>query len=236
MLCRKTRIYTGRQIQNMMVSFKANFLLTTLPVLVLVLTKATVLISINYFPSELSWIPSFIGYYSSILLAIYISKKYLSLPIRQILPTSFKPIPPYGLLLVTIIIPALLPITAFITQIKSVPFEFIIYIIIFSCINPIFEEMFWRGLLIFLPGNNFFRISYSASLFSFSHFFLWGYWFKSPMILFPTLISTFIMGVAWMWFMHKQKNLWYPIVSHFLVDIFNLSVAVYFGIVSFGHF
>jgi membrane protease YdiL (CAAX protease family) len=46
-----------------------------------------------------------------------------------------------------------LPITAFITQIKSVPFEFIIYIIIFSCINPIFEEVFWRGLLIFLPGN-----------------------------------------------------------------------------------
>jgi hypothetical protein len=88
-----------------------------------------------------------------------------------------------------------LSITAFITQIKSVPFEFIIYSIIFSCINPIFEEVFWRGRLIFLPSNNFFRILYSASLFSFSHFFLWGYWFKSPMILFPTLISTFIMGL-----------------------------------------
>ena len=33
-----------------------------------------------------------------------------------------------------------------------------------------------------------------------------------------------------MWFYQRQKNLAYPILSHALVDIFNLSVAVFYGL------
>ncbi len=215
---------------------KRKRLLIALPFLVLLLTKGAVLLSINYLPSHLSWIPSFIGYYLAVVLALIISKRYFFLPIEKIIPKSLRPIPKFRVLFLTIIIPALLPITAFVTQIKNVHFEFVIYIIIFSCVNPIFEEGFWRGIFTFMPGSDFFRILYSASLFSFSHFFWWHYWFKSPMILIPTLISTFIMGIAWMWFMSKEKNLLYPILSHFFVDVFNLSVAVYYGIVSFENF
>lgn len=204
--------------------------------LVLLLTKIGIIISIKYFQPEISWIPSFIGYYFSILLMFFIATKYFSFPIKQVFTLSLKPIPKFGLLFWGIIIPALLPIAAFITQIKLVPFEFVIYIIIFSFINPIFEEGFWRGFLNFLPGNGTFRILYTSILFSFSHLFFWSYWFKVPMIIIPTVISTFIMGILWMWFMQKRKNLLYPILSHVLVDIFNLSVAVYYGIISFGQF
>jgi membrane protease YdiL (CAAX protease family) len=221
---------------NMQERINSKFLLVALPFLVLLLTKVVILLSIQYFPSEISWIPGFIGYYLSILLAVFISQKYLALPIRQMLSASFSPMPRFRLLLFTILIPALLPISVFITEIRNVPFDFCIYILIFACINPIFEETFWRGVLFYLPGNNAFRVLYSAALFGFSHFFLWGYWFKSPWILIPTVISTFIMGIAWMWFMNKQKNLIYPIISHIFVDIFNLSVAVYYGLVPVGHF
>jgi membrane protease YdiL (CAAX protease family) len=215
---------------------RAKILVTMSPAFVLLFTKSVILLSITYLPRELSWIPGFVGYYLSISLVILISKRYLSLPFEQLFSASFRPVPKTRLLLLTIVIPALLPISAFITQIGKVPFEFVVYIIIFSCINPIFEEAYWRGFLTFLPGSNLFRITYSAMLFSFSHFFLWNYWFQSPIILIPTLVSTFLMGVAWMLFMQKQRNLVYPILSHFFVDVFNLSVAVYYGIVSFDQF
>ena len=205
------------------------------PFLVLILTKLGIIFSTNYFRPEISWIPSFLGYYFSIVLVFFIASKYLSLSIKEILTFSFMPVPKFRIIFLAVIIPALLPITAFIFNIKKVPFEFILYIIIFSCINPLFEESFWRGLLNFLPGNKAFRIIYTAALFSFSHYFLWGYWFKFPMIIIPAVISTFIMGILWMWFMQKQNNLLYPIISHFFVDIFNLSVAVYCGFVTFGN-
>jgi len=38
-----------------------------------------------------------------------------------------------------------------------------------------------------------------------------------------------------MWFMQKQKNLLYPVLSHVAVDIFNLSVAVYTGLYDGRH-
>lgn len=211
-----------------------NFLLAS-PFLVLIFTKFVILFSTNYFRPEVSWIPAFIGYYFAIISVFFISTKYLSLPVGEIFSFSLKPFPKFGLLFGTIIIPAMLPLAAFILNVKNVPWIFLLYIVIFSCINPIFEEAFWRGLLNYLPGKNAFRILYTAVLFSFSHYFLWEYWFKFPLVIIPTLISTFIMGVLWMYFMQKQKNLAYPIISHFFVDIFNLSVAVYCGIVTFGN-
>ena len=201
------------------------------PILVLIITRIGIEFSIKYFRHEIAWIPSFVGYYIAITLMFFIATKYFSLPFRQNLSFSIKPLPKFVLLFWAIIIPALLPLAAFIPNIKYVPIDFIFYIIIFSLINPIFEEGFWRGLLYFIPINNKLRIIYTAGLFSFSHFFFWGYWFKDLLVLIPTLISTFIMGIMWMWFMQKQKNLIYPIISHFFVDFFNLSVAVYFGLV-----
>ena len=206
------------------------------PILVLLLTRLGIEFSIRNFKPEISWIPSFIGYYIVITLMQIIASCYFSLPIRHVFSMSLRPIPKFRLLFWGIIFPALLPLAAFIPQIKFIPFKFIFYIVIFACINPLFEEGFWRGLLFYLPGKKVFRVFYSAALFSFSHLFFWGYWFKIPMVIIPTVISTFIMGIMWMWFMEKNKNLLYPILSHLLVDIFNLSVAVYYGLIPPAHF
>ncbi|MES2822225.1 MAG: CPBP family intramembrane glutamic endopeptidase [Pseudomonadota bacterium] len=206
------------------------------PLLVLGLTRVGVEISIRLSPPIVSWIPAFIGYYLAIGLMLYIAKRYFEIPITQNLSLSFKPYPRFNVLFWTIVIPALLPLTGFITQLKFVPLEFLFYIFIFACINPFFEEFFWRGLLSHLPGNNTFRLCYSAGLFSFSHYFFWSYWFKYPIIIIPTLVATFIMGMLWMRFIQKEKNIIYPIVSHIVVDILNLSVAVYCGFIRPEHF
>lgn len=202
------------------------------PLLVLIITRIGIEISIRNFRPEISWIPSFIGYYIAITLMFLIASRSFSLPIRQLFPISFRSIPKFKLLFWGIILPALLPLAGFIPHVKFVTLEFFIYIFIFACINPLFEEGFWRGLLFYLPGNDVFRILYSATLFSFSHLFFWGYWFKTPNVIIPTVISTFIMGILWMWFMLKNRNILYPIISHILVDIFNLSVVIYCGLIS----
>lgn len=38
------------------------------------------------------------------------------------------------------------------------------------------------------------------------------------------------MGVCWMWLYQRDGRLIYPIVSHILVDIFNLSIAIFMGV------
>lgn len=202
------------------------------PLLLLIFTRIGIEINIRIFDAKISWIPSFLVYYFLIGLINWIAVRFFKIKIKGTISFSFNPVPEPGLLLGTIIIPALLPIAAFITQAHFVPNEYYLYIIIFAFINAFFEEGYWRGILALLPGNNSFRTLYSAILFSFSHLFFWGYWFKTPIIIIPTAVATFIMGVLWMHFMNKRKNLFYVYLSHILVDIFNNSVAVYAGLVA----
>lgn len=101
----------------------------------------------------------------------------------------------------------------------------------FALVNPCFEDAFWRGLLAHMPLSARGRMLVSATLFSFSHYVLWGaYWLASPPILISTCVTTFIMGVCWMWFYQRDGRLIYPILSHLLVDVLNLSVAIFMGI------
>lgn len=75
------------------------------------------------------------------------------------------------------------------------------------------------------------RIFYSGLLFAFSHWFFTGaYWLSNPRVLIPVVITTFVMGVAWMWFYLRERSLAYTIASHLAVDVFNLSVAMFMGV------
>ena len=169
-------------------------------------------------------------YYLSIVLTVIVSKRLLSVGWRE-LSFRFRPFPGFKKLILFIIIPGLLPLPVFILHVGKIPPIFILYIIIFSLINPFFEEIFWRGLIYYLPVRKIHSNLISAALFSFSHYLFWGaYWFTHPYVLFPTLASTFIMGYLWMEFVHREKNLMYPILSHAFVDLFNLSVAAYCGL------
>lgn len=202
------------------------------PVLVLTLTRLGIELFTNIVDSQTSWIPAFLGYYFSIIIVYLIIRFVFNTQILEHLNFKFKPVPKIGLLVFTVLIPAILPIGAFITQSQFVPNIFYVYILIFSLINAPFEEIYWRGILAFIPGNNIFRNLFTAGLFSFSHFVFWDYWYKSPIIMIPTVVSTFAMGLLWMHFMNKRKNILYPILSHIVVDILNLSVAVYSGLIT----
>ena len=210
---------------------KLNIFLLFSPLIVLGLTRLGIELFVRIFASQISWIPAFLGYYFSIIVVLLIVRYGYNTRLLGHLNYSFKPVPKTGFLIGTIIIPGLLPVAAFITQLQFVPNIFFLYILIFALINAPFEELYWRGILAFLPGSNAFRNVFTAGLFSFSHFLFWGYWYKSPIIMIPTVVSTFLMGLLWMHFMNKKKNLLYPVLSHILVDILNLSVAVYSGLI-----
>ena len=207
------------------------YFLVLSPILVLTITKIIAEICTKKFDPQISWLPSFIGYYFTILLMFFIARKFNLVAFKDIFNFSFKPIPKISWILSGVIFPALIPFNVFILKIGLVPFEYIIYILIFSAINPIFEEGFWRGLLSHMPFNRTFIILYSAILFGFSHYLFWHFWFNIPIVTVVTVISTTIMGIMWMWFYQKNKNIIYLIISHFFVDVFNLSVAIYSGII-----
>ncbi|MFV0470161.1 MAG: type II CAAX prenyl endopeptidase Rce1 family protein [Dysgonomonas sp.] len=213
------------------INFWNRYFILISPIIVLTTTKIIVEICRHCFQTQISWLPSFIGYYTSILFVLFIAQKKGLVFLKDIFDVSLKPLPKIKWVLIGVILPALIPLNVFILKINSVPFEYIIYIFIFSIINPIFEEGFWRGLLSHLPYKKIFIVLYSALLFGFSHYWFWHHWFNIPIVTITTVISTTIMGVLWMSFFLKNKKIIYLIISHFLVDIFNLSVAIYSGVI-----
>lgn len=210
---------------------KSPKILFVIPILVILITRVGIEVFNLIFPLNYSWIPSFIVYYLSIELSILLCKKYLLINSKNY-SLTLKPFPQMKRFVLGIIFPALLPLGFFILNVDRIPASFFVLIFIFAILNPFFEESFWRGLLSNLPASNKTTILYTAFLFGFTHYFLWGsYWFANPArIWIASSITTFIMGIFWMWFYQKEKKLAYIIISHFFVDVFNLSIAVFYGL------
>jgi membrane protease YdiL (CAAX protease family) len=198
-----------------------------LPLGILGITRLAIEGSVRLLPMNLSWIPSMLVYYAAIETAVWWARRAnLGVP-----SFSRRPRPRTSSLIAGVVIPALLPLGFFILNVKAVPAPVFIAIIVFALVNPYFEELFWRGIMSLAPTSNGFRIFYAGFLFAFSHWFLWGaYWLSKPRVLIPVVITTFIMGVAWMWFYLRERTLFYPLVSHIFVDVFNLSVAMFLGL------
>jgi len=214
-------------------SFITKNRLYLLPIFLLVGTRLGIELFVELFPVRFAWIPSFIWYWALIYLCFkWGREKEFIGPVQN--SFSIRPWPSRKWLVLGILLPALLPIGVFI-NVTYIPVEFLLYILIFACINPWFEELIWRHSLSFLPSKKWIVVLYSAGLFAFSHYFFWQYWFTTPEVMIPTVISTFIMGVLWMLFLLREQKYIYIVISHILVDIFNLSVAVYYGIDIWHH-
>lgn len=128
--------------------------------------------------------------------------------------------------------PALFTIVAFVwglMVIKITPLLTMLSII-FIIINPVMEEMFWRGwLLKHLPLGKPLNIIYSTLLFTLSNYLMWGVFsvtIRSRMMLVPLLI----MGTVWSVSYLKSESLRHCIISHALVDTFNLSIWVFLNL------
>ncbi|RYE21561.1 MAG: CPBP family intramembrane metalloprotease [Sphingobacteriaceae bacterium] len=213
----------------MLSAFRSPKILFLMPVFVLIFTRIAIEISARLLPINLSWIPAFASYYLCIEICLWIAKNQLGIVISS-KKNTVLPIPAFKQFFFGILLPALIPFGVFISNYKAVPNLVYVYIVVFALINPFFEETFWRGLFNNLPIAPIKRQVLSGFLFSFSHYFLWGsYWLSNPRILIPTCVTTFIMGWCWMWFYQKDGRLIYPILSHIVVDMFNLSIAVFLG-------
>ena len=101
----------------------------------------------------------------------------------------------------------------------------------FALINPWLEEGYWRGVLMDATDHwpTWVRLFSTSIVFAASHPLMWGV--HSDLNLAPEVfISTFIMGLAWSAVYYVTKSLRWTIVSHILVDLFNLSVPVFLNL------
>lgn len=200
-----------------------------MPLFVLIITRIGIEVSVRLLPIQVAYFTALGVYYLSVEVCLLLLRSQSGVSMSWY-SWSFRPLPTLKQVIIGLIVPALLPLGVLVSNHQAVPTSTFVYIFIFAAINPFFEEVFWRGVLNQLPITAIKRQLISAFLFSFSHYFLWGaYWLSNPKILIPTCITTFIMGWCWMWFYQRDGRLLYPVLSHMLVDIFNLSVAVLMG-------
>lgn len=103
--------------------------------------------------------------------------------------------------------------------------------LLFALINPWLEEGYWRGLLTdaskdWKPWTS---VLYTSAVYAASHPLMWGVnSFANRELI--VLASTFVMGVCWAIIYRRTGSLRYAIFSHFLVDLFNLSVAIFLNL------
>lgn len=125
----------------------------------------------------------------------------------------------------------LIPLSILLMNLSLLKLDYVLILwIAFALINPFFEEIFWRGFLIdALPMSKRSACLYSTFLFVVSHPIMWGT-FSIANRSWMTVVSLIIMGLAWSIVYLKTKSLRWCVISHFLVDIFNLSVYVFLNL------
>jgi uncharacterized protein len=200
------------------------------PLFVLGVTRLGIEASVRLLPMHVAWIPAFLVYYVTIEACVRVARRSLAIPAPRF--GGLRPLPPLRLLVSAIVLPALVLLIFFVKNVAVVPRGVLALVVLYALLNPYFEETFWRGLLDALPAPGWVRGLYSAACFGFSHYILWGaYWLADPPRRWiAAAISTFVMGLLWSWFYRRDGRLSYPLLSHALVDVFNLSVALFWGV------
>ena len=106
--------------------------------------------------------------------------------------------------------------------------------ILLALINPWLEEFYWRGLLFNYTKSwsKWATIIFTSLLFALNHA-VFG--INSELNSGITvIISTFVMGLIWGFVYKKTNSLRWIILSHLLVDLFNLSAASFLDLYDKG--
>ena len=197
------------------------------PLLIITFIHIIVTFSNSFFP-KYSWVITALLYWG--LLGMMISK-FVSISI--IMDWLKKPKFRKKWLIIGILV-GIFPIAGILIPNYTLIIEYptiAVFVLLFALINPWLEQGYWRGLLLD-AGKDFptwVIILYSSLLFSLSHFFLWGIFSIGNRSL-QLLIVLFIMSIVWSIIRFKTNSLRWPLYSHFLVDLGNLSVFVFLNL------
>jgi len=104
----------------------------------------------------------------------------------------------------------------------------LISLIIFSLINPWFEEFYWRGLILDITKNwpLWSRLLYSSLFFTLNHPLMIGIFsIANRMVIF--LFTTFILATIYCLIYIKTSSLRWLILAHALLDFIGMATAVF---------
>jgi len=192
-------------------------------VLIFICSISTVLM--NKVIGKWIFIPAFILYWGlSFLITVRIAG------ISSIKSWFQKPDGKVGWLILSIIT-GFIPFSIFLSHLSIITLPLMLLSITFAIINPFFEQLYWRGFLLdYTFKSKILNSIYSSILFILSHLFIWGV-FSYGNRNFFLIGSLAIMSTIWCLVRVKTKSLWWCIISHILVDIFNLIVFVMLNMV-----
>jgi membrane protease YdiL (CAAX protease family) len=129
-------------------------------------------------------------------------------------------------LLVLSVIVGFIPLQIFLTNLHIITLPLALLSVPFVLLNPFFEELYWRGFMLdFTFSSKKISSLYSSILFILSHLFIWGVFSYGNRNYF-LIGSLAIMSAVWCIVRIKTKSLWWCIISHFFVDVFNLMIFV----------
>jgi membrane protease YdiL (CAAX protease family) len=114
---------------------------------------------------------------------------------------------------------------------------------LFAIINSTCEELYWRGFLLDETAELPFHIGkiYTSLLFIAMHPLMLGVFSKmqsfdpdNPFALLPFLMILTLITVVYCLIYLKTRSLRWPILSHFLTDLGNLSIFVFMNLLTIG--
>jgi membrane protease YdiL (CAAX protease family) len=170
------------------------------------------------------FIPAFIAYWG--LSALIVIK---AAGVSYIKSLFNKPVGKIGWLILSIVV-GFIPFSILLQGLPIITFPLMMLSVLFSIINPFFEELYWRGFVFdYTFRSKTLSSIYSSIIFILSHILIWGV-FSYGNRNFYLIISLAIMSIVWCIVRIKTKSLWWCIISHFFVDLFNLLVFVMLNI------
>jgi len=180
------------------------------------------------FMKNWAWIMVVVFYWSAVGLVIYLDyKKRGKKPADYFKEFRFK----LSAVILSLIV-GLIPLPIFLKYFYLFDASYLIVLwIIFALINPLFEEIFWRGYMLDHSSKIPFWIKATVSslLFAVAHPLTWGL-FSTSMLTPEVFLSVFIMGIVWSFAYKKSNSLLLPYFSHFLVDLLNCSLLAFLNI------